>query len=653
MLAGAAALRRSGSPTGCRSAGCSTRTRRASSRARGGCARRRSPDPHWFDYPTLVLYLIAPFQAWEDAPSFLTAAIVDVVLGVAAVAATWWLGRRAYGTVAGVVAAAIAAVETVLVSYSRAAVTDVPLTLGVACSLAFGLGGRLELAGVAAGLADEREVARRVPARAARRRRAGAAGGGSPCRSRSRPRRSSRRARSSSSTRARPGATRRASSGSRATAGSGSSTTTRRRSRSSTGSGTGWGRCSLIALAGLVVALLARRRADLILASFVLVYFVDLVDAAGALRPLHAAARPAARRRSPGALRYLAPVTLAARSSCRSSGRSATTCRLTRTDTRVVAQRWIEGHVPHGERRRGRVVDAAAAGLPRAAARSCPARAGRPTRTATSRAPRARACGTSLVTGAVADRVLAARDHYPARGALLRRSSTGARGASTRSSRAAASPGLGFARLRCTLSAVRPGSPLSSPSSRPRAARLGCGGSGTPKRAGSAEEVAARASHCTGAVRASWQQLANRIHAPVYCPSWLPDPFTGKLDAGAGTTIDSVVEGPQLPDGLRLASRPAAASSTSTCAATPGGRRCRPATTPRSPAARRRARRCRASTTAQGTKRIGGRTRHDLHAEPGRRPVARPLRVALPRLAVHGQPARARAAHVRRRSSSR
>ena len=31
--------------------------------------------------------------------------------------------------------------------------------------------------------------------------------------------------------------------------------------------------------------------------------------------------------------------------------------------------------------------------------------------------------------------------------------------------------------------------------------------------------------------RAAWQKLANRIHAPVYCPGWLPDPLSGKLGA--------------------------------------------------------------------------------------------------------------------------
>src|SRR3954451_10702567 len=108
-------------------------------------------DPHWFDYPTLLMYVNAPFQAWQSEPSFLTARIVGVVLSLGAIAAAWWLGRRAYGT--GVVAAAAVAVCTIEVAYSRAAVTDVPLTLAVAVALTLMVSGRIELAGVAAGLA--------------------------------------------------------------------------------------------------------------------------------------------------------------------------------------------------------------------------------------------------------------------------------------------------------------------------------------------------------------------------------------------------------------------------------------------------------------------------------------------------------------------
>ena len=29
--------------------------------------------------------------------------------------------------------------------------------------------------------------------------------------------------------------------------------------------------------------------------------------------------------------------------------------------------------------------------------------------------------------------------------------------------------------------------------------------------------------------KASWQKLANRINAPVYCPAWLPDPLVGTI----------------------------------------------------------------------------------------------------------------------------
>lgn len=108
-------------------------------------------DPHWFDYPSLLMYVNAPFQAWQSQPSFLTARIVGIVLSLGAIAAAWWLGRRAYGT--GVVAAAIVAVCTIHVAYSRAAVTDVPLTLGVGVALTLMVMGRIELAGIAVGLA--------------------------------------------------------------------------------------------------------------------------------------------------------------------------------------------------------------------------------------------------------------------------------------------------------------------------------------------------------------------------------------------------------------------------------------------------------------------------------------------------------------------
>lgn len=110
-------------------------------------------DPGWYDYPSLLLALLAPLQLFFDEPSYGAARAVAAAVGLGGVAAAWWLGRSAYGTIAGVVAGAACAVSTVHVVYSHMAVTDVLLTTGVTVSLALLLTGRLEWAGVAGGLA--------------------------------------------------------------------------------------------------------------------------------------------------------------------------------------------------------------------------------------------------------------------------------------------------------------------------------------------------------------------------------------------------------------------------------------------------------------------------------------------------------------------
>ncbi len=110
-------------------------------------------DPRWYDYPSLLMYVLAPLQALFGHPSFGAARGVAVALGVAGVVAAWWLGRRAYGPWAAVLAAATVAVATTHVAYSREAVTDVPMTLAVTCALALMVAGRLEWAGVGVGLA--------------------------------------------------------------------------------------------------------------------------------------------------------------------------------------------------------------------------------------------------------------------------------------------------------------------------------------------------------------------------------------------------------------------------------------------------------------------------------------------------------------------
>jgi len=110
-------------------------------------------DPRWYDYPSGLMYVLAPFEAFVHSPSYGLARGVAVVLGVAGVAATWWLGERAYGRRAAVVGAATVAVATTHVAYSRMAVTDVPLTLAITCAVALMLSDRLEWAGLAVGLA--------------------------------------------------------------------------------------------------------------------------------------------------------------------------------------------------------------------------------------------------------------------------------------------------------------------------------------------------------------------------------------------------------------------------------------------------------------------------------------------------------------------
>jgi len=39
--------------------------------------------------------------------------------------------------------------------------------------------------------------------------------------------------------------------------------------------------------------------------------------------------------------------------------------------------------------------------------------------------------------------------------------------------------------------------------------------------------------------RSGWQRLANQIHAPVYCPGWMPDPLNGVI-GGQWNNINSV-----------------------------------------------------------------------------------------------------------------
>jgi len=62
------------------------------------------------------------------------------------------------------------------------------------------------------------------------------------------------------------------------------------------------------------------------------------------------------------------------------------------------------------------------------------------------------------------------------------------------------------------------------------AALAGCGGGGDP----SSSTGATAAVSCPSAWKAGWQRLADELGAPVYCPTWMPEPMDGKIGGAFG-----------------------------------------------------------------------------------------------------------------------
>jgi hypothetical protein len=64
----------------------------------------------------------------------------------------------------------------------------------------------------------------------------------------------------------------------------------------------------------------------------------------------------------------------------------------------------------------------------------------------------------------------------------------------------------------------------------------GCG-AGDPVPEASATTTVARA--CPAAWKVGWQKLADQVKAPVYCPTWLPQPLTGRIGVlGSGRYVE-------------------------------------------------------------------------------------------------------------------
>ena len=179
----------------------------------------------------------------------------------------------------------------------------------------------------------------------------------------------------------------------------------------------GLGPVLLVAVVGLVLALVHRTRADLVLAVFCLVYFAQLLTIEAHfdryILPLIPALGALA-----GRLRSIAPVTLLLLTVPLTWSVRETRV-LTKTDTRIAAYSWIVENVPEGARI---AVDPSTPDLTgyRVVHLLLP-RPGRPS-TPNRDVDRLRDKDRFLVlTGAVEDRVLAARAHYRARRTSFRR----------------------------------------------------------------------------------------------------------------------------------------------------------------------------------------------------------------------------------------
>jgi hypothetical protein len=170
------------------------------------------------------------------------------------------------------------------------------------------------------------------------------------------------------------------------------------------------------------VAIVRRtHRSDLVLASFFIAYYLSLLPLRShferyvlPLVPVCGALAGRLRAAAPVTLLLLVvPLTWSIRNDVR----------LTRTDTRIVAARWISTHLPHGARIAAESSTAVPSGY-----HVVPLPLPLPWKhRLTTFGELRREARFALVSGAVADRVLRARDRYPREAALYRALDTRAR----------------------------------------------------------------------------------------------------------------------------------------------------------------------------------------------------------------------------------
>ena len=163
-------------------------------------------------------------------------------------------------------------------------------------------------------------------------------------------------------------------------------------------------------------------------------------------------------------------------------------------------------------------------------------------------------------------------------------------------------------------------------------ALAGCGATDAP-RLSKGEAATTTEKSCPAAWQRSWQKLANRIDAPVYCPSWLPDPLDGQI-GGRWNNIDSVGKDRSYLVGFVWQEMSAAGDPHQPPRLSGGDE------DPDLPLGRARRRQAARDEVpcfddSHGQKTIGGFRVHRVHGQPGRRPVARALRLAARRVAVH------------------